>query len=358
MLLTKYIDIKITGYNIKYYKSKGYTSISKGDIITIPVGDLYENALNIVDVQCDYCGETFQKKYADYVVSQKKIVPKDACKHCIGQKYKDVMFAKYGVDNPAKLDFVKKKMKETNLEKYGCENPFQNKDIQDKMKNTMMETYGVEYSMQDKNILQKSKESCMERYGSECYLSSKIGRETIEKTCLEKYGHAHIANVPEVQQKIRNTIKERYGVDYPLQNEEILAKTLDSQISKDGIYTSAGQEHLHELYGGEENVRMGVFVTDIYFPKQKIVCEYDGGGHWLQIDFGHMTEEEFLEKENRRETFIISNGNKIFRIINPKDKKVSDGLLLKIKEKAFDILLNSNYNVYTYNVCTNEEQYR
>lgn len=77
MLLTKYIDIKITGYNIKYYKSKGYPSISKGDIITIPVGDLYENALNIVDVQCDYCGETFQKKYADYVVSQKKIVPKD-----------------------------------------------------------------------------------------------------------------------------------------------------------------------------------------------------------------------------------------------------------------------------------------
>lgn len=358
MLVTKSVDVKITGHNIKYYKSKGYNDISKEDVITVPVEDLYEHALNVVNVQCDYCGEIFQKRYTDYVASQKKIISKDACKHCFGKKHKEVMLAKYGVDNPAKLDSVKKKMKETNIKKYGCENPFQNKDVQEKMRKTMMETYGVEYSMQDKNILQKAKASCLEKYGTEFYLSSDIARERIEKTCLEKYGQNYIVNVPEVQQKIRNTIKEKYGVDYPLQNNEILAKTLDSQISKDGIYTSAGQKHLHELYGGEENVRMGVFVTDIYFPEQKIVCEYDGGGHRLQIDFGHMTEEEFLKKEKRREKFIVSKGNKIFRIINPKDNSVSDELLLKIKQKAFDILLNSDYNVYTYNILTKEEQYR
>lgn len=358
MLLTKCVEVKITGYNIKYYKSKGYNDISKGDIINIPVEDLHNNALNIVDVKCDYCGDVFQKRYADYAISQKKIIKKDACKRCIGKKYKEVMLEKYGVDNPAKLDSVQEKMKKTNLERYGCENAFQNKDIQDKMKNTMLKNHGVEYPMQDKEIFTKSEQTCLKKYGNRCYLRSEDGIEKSKATCLEKYGVDHVAASDEIQEKIRNTMRERYGVDYPLQNDKILAKTLDSQISKDGVYTSAGQKHLHELYGGEENVRMGVFVTDIYFPEQKIICEYDGGGHRLQIDFGHMTEKEFLKKEERREKFIISKGNKIFRIINPKDNSVSDELLLKIKQKAFDVLLNSDYNVYTYNILTKEEQYR
>lgn len=358
MLITKYVKVEITGYNIKYYKSKGYDNISKGNIIDIPIESLYQNALNIVDVQCDYCGEVFQRRYADYISSKKRTIQKDACKRCVGLKRKEVCQIKYGVDNPAQLQSVQEKMKETNMERYGCENAFQNKVAQDKFKNTMMKNYGVKYSMQSKEILAKSEQTCLNKYGNKCYLRSNDGIEKSKATCLEKYGVDHVAASGEIQKRIRNTMRERYGVDYPLQNSEILARTLDSQISKDGVYTSAGQRYLHELYGGEENVRIGVFVTDIYFPEQRIVCEYDGGGHRLQIDFGHMTESEFSEKEERRERFIISKGNKIFRIINPKDTSISDDLLLNIKGKAFDILLNSSYNVYTYNILTKEEQYR
>ena len=41
MLITKYVKVEITGYNIKYYKSKGYDNISKGNIIDIPIESLY-----------------------------------------------------------------------------------------------------------------------------------------------------------------------------------------------------------------------------------------------------------------------------------------------------------------------------
>lgn len=359
MLITKQIKVKITGYNIKYYKSNGYSNISKEQIVEISIDDLYKNSEFYVDVSCDYCGVIFQRRYCDYVASKNRAISsKDACAKCCNQKRLESCLEKYGVDNPAKLDFVKDKMKKTNMERYGYENAFQNKEIQEKMKNTMVKNYGVEYPMQSKEILKRSEQTCLEKYGNKCYLGSEEATEKMKKICLEKYGVEYMIASEEMQNKIKGIFREKYGVEYPLQSDEILKKTHETMYNSGTVFTSAGQARAAELYGCELNTPIGVYFADFYFPEYKIVGEYDGSGHDMQVTLGHCTREEFEQKELRREKYMIENGYKTFRIINPHEQKISDEEYLLLKDKAFNVLLNSKYNVYTYNILTKEENYR
>lgn len=59
------------------------------------------------------------------------------------RKRRKTTIEKYGVDNVAKSDKIKKITEETNIEKYGHKSSFQNIEVRNKWKETIKEKYGV-----------------------------------------------------------------------------------------------------------------------------------------------------------------------------------------------------------------------
>jgi len=106
---------------------------------------------------------------------------------------------------------------------------------------------------------------------------------------------------------------------------------------------SAQQRYLHNLYGGELNFPISRCSLDIAFPDDKIYIEYNGGGHNLQVQFGHMSNEEFIKYENNRFLFLKSQGYKCIYIQTNKDKLPSDNILSDMFVIAKDELI---YNYY------------
>ena len=126
------------------------------------------------------------------------------------EKSKNTCLAKYGVDNPAKSDFIQEKIRKTNLERYGTENVFQADAIKEKIKQTTLEHYGVE------NISQSvCKRQLMHDFWSTISNDrlSEIARKK-QATCIAKYGVANPAQYSIVQDKISTTCQEKYGVPY------------------------------------------------------------------------------------------------------------------------------------------------
>lgn len=182
----------------------------------------------------------------------------------------------------------------------------------------------------------------------------------VEATNMVKYGNKCSLRNKEVLSKSKQTNMKKYGVEYPFQNKEILQKTIDAQIKKYGgvgraINTSSQQKYLHSLYGGELNFYIAPYHADILFEEEKIVFEYDGLGHDMLVKLGKLTREEFEEKEKLRSGYLQNLGYKEFHIIaDKKDKLPNNEYLLKIKDMAFDYLINQNGTYYSYNLYTKE----
>lgn len=178
------------------------------------------------------------------------------------------------------------------------------------------------------------------------------------ETSLEKYGNVCSLRNPEVQEKSKVKNMKNLGVQYPFQNKDILMKCHNT-LYKNGnniTATSKQQLHINKLYNGILNYPIDMYFADILIDK--LIVEYDGGGHNLNVKYHTLTEEEFNNKELSRENIFINNGYKIFRIICNDDKLPSDDILLKIKEIAEYLLKYDIYDVMTYNTQTQEIAFR
>jgi hypothetical protein len=182
------------------------------------------------------------------------------------------------------------------------------------------------------------------------------------QTSLAKYGNICSLRNEEIQNKSKDKNLENLGVQFPFQNKEILKKCFNSCIEKYGKRImsrtiSKQQIYLHELFGGEINHIEFPYRLDIFFMEENIYLEYDGSGHTMGIKFKNMSLEEFYLKELGRSLFLEELGYKEFRIISNDDVLPSDAELLKIKERAFDLLLNKNFQQYIYNLNTKTESF-
>lgn len=72
----------------------------------------------------------------------------------------------------------------------------------------------------------------------------------------------------------------------------------------------------------------------MYDESNNLCIEYDGGGHFLEIEIGKVSQEEFDNKELVREKMIRQEGCKIIRIISRKDNLPSDEILLQMLSDA------------------------
>jgi hypothetical protein len=180
------------------------------------------------------------------------------------------------------------------------------------------------------------------------------------KTSLKKYGNICSLRNKDILQKSKNTNLKKIGVEYPFQDKGILKKCVESfKINgcTHGVFVSKPQIYLNNLFGGEIDCIEFPYRLDSFFKNKNLYFEYDGSGHEMLIKMGKVTKEEFEEKEMKRSIFFKEKGYKEFRIVSFNDIFPSDEKLLEIKNRAFDLLLNKNYQKYVYNLNTKTESF-
>lgn len=181
-------------------------------------------------------------------------------------------------------------------------------------------------------------------------------------TSFAKYGNICSLRNPVVQEKSQATCIKNWGVPHSLMNAEVRAKCIKTRRnnfnSNDWILKgSKQQQKFYDLYGGIYNYTILDYYVDIYFPNYNIYFEYDGSGHNLSVKLNNITQEEFDEKEFIRTSRLLSLGLKEFRIISKYDLLPNDNELFSIKNRAFYILNELDYDIYIYDLDINTEYF-
>ena len=171
------------------------------------------------------------------------------------EKVKEYWISHYGVDNPAKTDFVKKKMRETNLRKYGFNCSSKSEIVKEKTKQTCLKRYGVEYAGQIEEAKEKSKKTCLEKYGSEYYIGSKDCLEKTIKFSKQNYNVDWFTKSEEIKNKAKKTMLRRYGVEYSMQipkNKEYMSYLMSSYEMQERRYNTMKRNHTFNSSSTEE----------------------------------------------------------------------------------------------------------
>ena len=331
MLLEQKVMVRWSGNNKKHYIECGYVFTKVGDDFEVDIKDLCKYSRTEVNIQCDYCGKLFQRKYENYNRGI-KIINKASCKECFGLKNKEIMLLKYNVDSYSKTNECKDRLKITNLDRYG-----------------------TEYYVQSENFKEKSRNTCLEKYGEEHYTQTDESKEKYRNTCIEKYGVENPCFLQEVKDKKRNTCIKKYGVNHPSQNKEINEKMninrCKALYENNTAPSSIQQKYLYDLIGGLLNYPVWKCNLDIAFKDELIYIEYDGGGHLLNVNNNNMTIEEFKEKEIKRYYFLRNQGWKMIRIISQHDLLPLDDKILEMISDAKEYL-NTGHSWIYFNIDT------
>ena len=173
------------------------------------------------------------------------------------EKVKEYWISHYGVDNPAKTDFVKKKMRETNSRKYGFNCSSKSEIVKEKTKQTCLKRYGVEYAGQIEEAKEKSKKTCLEKYGSEYYIGSKDCLEKTIEFSKQNYNVDWFTKSEEIKNKARETMLRRYGVEYSMQipkNKEYMSYLMSSYEMQERRYDAMKRNHTFNSSSTEEEL--------------------------------------------------------------------------------------------------------
>ena len=316
LIQNQLVEVKITPSNVKHFRNFGY-QVKMMDIIFVPIEHLMDNSHSKIWVQCDVCGENYQKEYRTYVNGHSYNM--DTCTNCSYIKSQKTCMERYGVKNVANLQEVKEKKETTCLEKYGETNVAKTPEVQDKMKQTNIKRYGVPYAVQNSDIQEKIIQTNLERYGYERATQNKEVQDKIKATMLTRYGVEHVMQSEEFRQKIKSTNLQRYGFESPLQSPDIQQKIINTNMERYGvpyailstsIQISSQQRKIYELikqkYSNAElnypfsNCLLDVFVC---INNINIDIEYDGG-YWHQDQ----------QQDIRRDKFLQAQGFKVLRI--------------------------------------------
>ncbi len=326
MLLSKTVLMKWNIKNKQYYESLGYKFTRFKDEFEVPVEHLLPSSKAIVDVQCDFCGETVVKKTYQTYRKQHHSQYGDCCVKCQPIKNRLCCIDKYGVSNVMDVDGVKEKLKRTFLDKYGVDNPSKSdivkkkisekskansKESYAKAKITITERYGVDCIMHVPEIKERQKNAVFEKYGVYHPLQSEEIRNRMAEHNMEKYGQANVSQVPEFRDKSKQTCLRKYGVECSLSATSVREKIVQTLISNGSVPTSKQQielaKMLEEMYGScELNSPCGRCALDcvVVVDGIKIDVEFDGW-YWHQD----------AQRDRRRDEYVKSRGYKILRIV-------------------------------------------
>lgn len=272
--------------------------------IVVKIDDLQIGSGAMVEVLCDYCKENIIRlSYKDY----------------------NKRMSKYGDCSCYKCKPIKTKI--SNMNKYGVESTFSLEEVRDKVKKTNLERYGAPCSLQNEEVRNKAIETCRKHYGVDYSIQSK---EVHDKTVESLYRH--------------------YGVTQPTKSLEIRNKIAETLYKNNTQKSSKQQVYLNDLYNGELNYPISNFSADICLLTDKIIIEYDGGGHLLHVKTGRITQEEFKRRTFVRDQIVKKAGYKQIRIISYNDYLPSDEILLQMLEQAKEYFNTTNHTWVEYNI--------
>lgn len=159
MILSKEVTLKFSTSNRERLIKIGYDFTKLGDDITIKVEDLSNGSKTKIDVQCDYCDLKYKMCWDKYLKSvyNNKFCKKVSCSKCLRKKTEEVLFNKYGVNNPSLIEDAKVKRVETFIKNYGVKNPSMDKKVKEKKINTTLKNYGIDNPFRDKKIIESIK---------------------------------------------------------------------------------------------------------------------------------------------------------------------------------------------------------
>lgn len=334
-ILTKEVEVKLWGQNVKHYHDLGYSG-KHGDTITVKVEDLSDGSNIKIQYLCDYCKkEVTTIVYADYTRRVKE-TGKMACRKCFTKKYEETISIRYGVSSYAKTNEFKKLMENMMQEKYGITHYSQTQAFKEKWHNTCQERYGEDYRQQ---FVNKAFETFRETTGYDYPSQSPDVKKKIVQSYIDHYGVYNPQLSLEVREQTAKTNLERYGYATPLQNKEIKEKIAKTSYKHGSVPTSIQQYYLFNLYKSMDdsaklNYPISSYNADICFPSELIDIELDCGGHNLSVKTGQLTQEQFDRKEIIRDRVIKSEGYKIIRISSITDKLPYDHVLLQMLNEA------------------------
>ena len=104
---------------------------------------------------------------------------------------------------------------------------------------------GIINVFQAEEVKEKIKNTNLEHHGCEYPMQNEEIRNKEIQTLREKYGEGiiNISQVKEIQEKIKNTNLERYGCEYAMQNEEIQNKVKATNLERHGVeYPTQNEE--------------------------------------------------------------------------------------------------------------------
>lgn len=161
--------------------------------------------------------------------------------------------------------------------------------------------------------------------------SRKEMRKRLEDTRERNTGFRSPFHDPKVREKSKQTLLDRTGYDNPWKDpslrHDIQAKIAETFSKNQTFRASPHQRHLAELFHGELNKNLDVYLLDVVAGD--IVIEYDGSGHDLGVGW-KITQEDFMTKELQRESFIFDNGFNLIRIVSRNDYLLYDDEFLSL----------------------------
>lgn len=188
------------------------------------------------------------------------------------------------------------------------------------------------------------------KYGAIVPLGNEKIKEKMKQTNLKRYGFESVSQVDKFKEKQINTMYKKYGVKNSMQVAEFREK-VSRTLYKNGTQKASKQQlYLHSLYNGKLNYPIKYYDADICFPEEKLVIEYDGSGHGLEIKLNRVSQEEYKNKEITRFYTIKREGYKQMRIISKKDLLPSDDILLQMLSLAKEYFNTTSHSWINFDI--------
>jgi hypothetical protein len=364
MLMQNEVEIKWHGINKEHYIDKGYEFTNTGDVFLVKFEDVLPSCHTLIDLKCDYqqegCKNIYQKRVADYYKNNiNSTIHKDCCDNpnCMKLKRQEGTILKYGCDNVAQVSFIQRQKIKTCKEKYGGNSPICSSEVRQKSKETLKLKYNVEnisqvddikklksetlynnYGVTNPMLIESVKEKLinnnLEKYGTKYYTQTDEYKEKAIITNQNKYGVDWYLSLDEPHQKGRAVCLDKYGTEFPIQLKDIRNKARQTMYKNGTAPKSSQQIYIAQLYNGQLNYLINSVFLDIAFPEKNLYIEYNGSGHELQVKFGTITHEDFIQKERVRYYYLKNKGWNLIEIISRKDYIPSDSILLQMLDYA------------------------
>lgn len=219
MIVSKFINAKITRGNLYHYLKFGY-DLKIGDELSFPVDKLTRCSRAKILVSCDVCGKQYVKMYGQYFKSHQNY-EYDTCHKCSYEKVKKTNLKRYGSESPSgNIDIMNKIMK-TNNDRYGGNAPCCNDKVLDKQRKTRIKR-GLEnpkhsisndfkiYKQRVHTITQRLKKHILENWNGYDFYDGEYIKDNLTLNC-------HNRLYPTIDHKICIS----YGYDNNLPIEEI-----------------------------------------------------------------------------------------------------------------------------------------